>query len=60
MKRSGEQRSQTGTGRQDTRQCDLLEVGGAFGSVRPEFSNLLKAREARGFENEEWKPAGKM
>ena len=38
----------------------MLEVGGAFGSVRPKFSNQLEAREAGKFENEEWEPVGKM
>lgn len=59
-KKSGEKRSQTGTGKRDTRWHGLLEVGGAVGSVRPKFGNLLEARGMGRFANEEWKPARKM
>ena len=53
-----ERRSQTIGGKQDTRQCDLLEIGGAFG--RPKLSNQLEEGGMGRVENEEWKPPGKV
>ena len=60
VKRNEEQRSQTTAGKLDPRQRDLLRVGDAFGSGRPKLSNQLEARAVGRFENEEWKPLGKV
>ena len=60
MEKSEGWRSQTSAGKQDTRQDDLLEGGGAFGSAGPKFRTQLEVRKAGRFENEEWGPVGKM